>query len=151
MAKLHKHLIVHAQIDNPPLKKDERMVEQWLTDIVHSMDMQVLKAASAEYCEQEGNRGMTAVVLITTSHMVLHTWDECDQAFIEFDLYTCSELDPEMAFKALEVFGAKNISYKFLDRYEGLTDITPKNTLLNRANRWFKSYVSKVMTAHYQQ
>lgn len=125
MAKLHKHLIVHAHVDNPPLKKDERFVEQWLTDIVHAMDMEVLKTASAEYCEQEGNRGMTAGVYITTSHMILHTWDECDQPFIEFDIYTCSELDPEMAFKALEVFGAKNISWKFLDRYNGLTDLTP--------------------------
>ena len=125
MAKLHKHLIVHAEVTNPPLKADERFVEQWLTDIVHAMDMEVLKEASAEYCEQVGNRGMTAMVLITTSHMVLHTWDECEKPFIEFDIYTCSELDPEMAFKALEAFGAKNISWKFLDRYEGLTDLTP--------------------------
>lgn len=125
MAKLHKHLIVHAEVTNPPVKKDERFVEQWLTDIVHAMDMEVLKEASAEYCEQVGNRGMTAMVLITTSHMVLHTWDECEKPFIEFDIYTCSELDPEMAFKALEAFGAKNISWKFLDRYNGLTDLTP--------------------------
>lgn len=126
MTKLHKHLIVHAAVDRPPLKKDERMVEQWLTDIVHSMNMEVLKPASAEYCEQEGNRGMTAVILITTSHIILHTWDETDQPFIEFDIYTCSDLDPNMAFKALEVFGAKDISWKFLDRYNGLTDLTPK-------------------------
>lgn len=123
MAKLHKHLIVHAEVTNPPVKKDERFVEQWLTDIVHAMNMEVLKEASAEYCEQEGNRGMTAMVLITTSHMVLHTWDECEKPFIEFDIYTCSDLDPGMAFKALEAFGAKNISWKFLDRYNGLTDL----------------------------
>lgn len=137
MAKLHKHLIVHAHVDNPPVKKDEKFVEQWLTDIVHSMGMEVLRAASAEYCEQEGNRGMTADVLITTSHMVLHTWDECDQPFIEFDIYTCSELDPNMAFKALEAFGAKNISYKFLDRYNGLTDLTPKKSWWDKISSMF--------------
>lgn len=125
MAKLHKHLIIHALVDNPPVKKDEKFVEQWLTDIVYSMNMEVLREASASYCEQVGNRGMTADILITTSHMILHTWDECEQPFIEFDIYTCSELDPEMAFKALEVFGAHSISYKFLDRYNGLTDLTP--------------------------
>lgn len=129
MTKLHKHLIVHAHVDNPPLKKDERFVEKWLTDIVHAMDMEVLKEASAEYCEQVGNRGMTAGVYITTSHMILHTWDECDQPFIEFDIYTCSDLDPEMAFEALKAFGAKNISWKFLDRYNGLTDLTPQPKL----------------------
>lgn len=128
MSKLHKHLIVHARVKNPPVKKDESFVEKWLTDIVHSMDMEVLRTASASYCEQVGNRGMTADVLITTSHMVLHTWDECEQPFIEFDIYTCSHLDPEMAFKALEAFGAYDISYKFIDRYNGLTDLTPKVT-----------------------
>jgi S-adenosylmethionine/arginine decarboxylase-like enzyme len=142
MAKLHKHLIVHAEIDNPPVKKDEKMVAKWMTDIVHSMGMEVLRKASAAYCEQEGNRGMTADVLITTSHMVLHTWDECEQPFIEFDIYTCSELDPEMAFKALEVFGAKNISYKFLDRYNGLTDLTPKDSFVARLKRLIGKIIS---------
>ena len=139
MTKLHKHLIVHAHVDNPPLKSDERFVEQWLTDIVHGMNMEVLRTASAAYCEQEGNRGMTADVLITTSHMVLHTWDECEQPFIEFDIYTCSELDPEMAFAALRsAFGARDISYKFIDRYNGLTDITPKKSVLGRIGKLFR-------------
>lgn len=123
MAKLHKHLIVHANMANPPVKSDERAVEQWLTDIVHSMGMEVLRDASAAYCEQVGNRGMTADVLITTSHMILHTWDECEEPFLEFDIYTCSELDPDMGIEALQRFGAYNISYKFIDRYNGLTDI----------------------------
>lgn len=123
MAKLHKHMIVHATVDKPPVKADERMIEQWLTDIVAKMGMEVLRDASAAYCEQVGNRGMTADVLITTSHMVLHTWDECEQPFIEFDVYTCSELDPKMVIEAIQIFEPKKISYKFLDRYNGLTDL----------------------------
>ena len=125
MAKLHKHMIVHATVNQPPLKADEKMVEQWLTTIVHKLGMEVLRPASAAYCEQVGNRGMTADILITTSHMVLHTWDECDQPFIEFDVYTCSELDPEMVLESIKIFDPVKVSYKFLDRYNGLTDLTP--------------------------
>ena len=145
MAKLHKHLIVHALIANPPVKKDEGMVEAWLTKMVHAMDMEVLREASARYCEQVDNRGMTADVLITTSHMVLHTWDECEQPFIEFDVYTCSELNPDMVFSALrETFGATQISYKFLDRYNGVTEIQDPvpETVLAPKVRWWKQFAS---------
>lgn len=127
MAKLHKHMIVHATVDRPPLKADEPMIENWLTDIVHKMDMEVLRPASAAYCEQVGNRGMTADILITTSHIMLHTWDECDQPFIEFDVYTCSELDPQMVIDSIQMFEPKEVSYKFLDRYEGLTVLGAEN------------------------
>jgi S-adenosylmethionine decarboxylase len=120
MAKLHKHMIVQAAVNRPPLKEDEAMIEAWLTNIVDIMGMEVLKAADANYCEQIGNRGMTAVIQITTSHMALHTWDEEEQ-FIEFDVYTCSELDPQMVLEQIKIFEPTKISWKFLDRYNGLT------------------------------
>lgn len=120
MAKLHKHMIVQAAVNKPPVKEDERMIEQWLNNIVGLMGMEILKEASAAYCEQIGNRGMTATVLITTSHMALHTWDE-EEKFIEFDVYTCSELDPEMVLEQIQIFEPTKISWKYLDRYNGLT------------------------------
>jgi S-adenosylmethionine/arginine decarboxylase-like enzyme len=132
MAKLHKHMIVHATVDNPPVKADERSVELWLEGIVASMGMEILRPATAAYCEQLGNRGMTADVLITTSHIIIHTWDECEQPFIEFDVYTCSELDPQMVLEAIQRFHPVKVSYKFLDRYNGLTEIKLKSTLWQR-------------------
>lgn len=134
MAKLHKHMIVHATVNKPPLKEDEATIEKWLTDLVYAMGMEVLRPASAAYCEQVNNRGMTADVLITTSHMMLHTWDEPTPEnpvpFVEFDVYTCSDLDPQMVIDAIQIFEPIKISYKFLDRYNGLTDITPENNIL---------------------
>lgn len=120
MAKLHKHMIVQATVTRPPLKADEAMIEEWLTSIVSKLGMEVLREARATYCEQIGNRGMTADVQITTSHMVLHTWDE-DEQFIEFDLYTCSELDPELVLEQIKIFEPTKVSWKYLDRYNGLT------------------------------
>jgi S-adenosylmethionine/arginine decarboxylase-like enzyme len=132
MAKLHKHMIVHAEVANPPLKADERAVEEWLTSLVHQMGMEVLRPASAAYCEQVGNRGMTADILITTSHIMLHTWDECEVPFIEFDVYTCSELEPQMVIDAIQRFEPTKVSYKFLDRYDGLTDLEDHNVFEGR-------------------
>ena len=132
MAKLHKHMIVHAEVENPPLKADEAKIEEWLTSLVHQMGMEVLRPASAAYCEQIGNRGMTADILITTSHIMLHTWDECEKPFIEFDVYTCSELEPQMVLNAIEPFKPTKVSYKFLDRYNGLTDMGGQNVQLDR-------------------
>ena len=121
MTKLHKHLIIHARVTNPPKENDTRKVELWLENLVHSIDMQILRHATARYCNDEGNRGLTADVLIKTSHMILHTWDEESEPYIEFDLYTCSELNIEPIIQALkDEFGAYDIAFKFLDRYNGL-------------------------------
>lgn len=121
MVKEHQHLIVHAFIDNPPTGKDCERVSKWMEDLVHLIGMQVLRPATALYCDQEGNRGMTADVLLTTSHMVLHTWDEDQPAYLEFDLYTCSTMDVNVVIGEItKMFGAHDISYKFLDRYKGL-------------------------------
>ena len=124
MTKLHKHLIVQAKITNPPKQADCEKVCVWLENLVHKINMEVLRKASAEYCDDIGNRGMTADVLLKTSHMILHTWDEETVPYIEYDLYTCSHLDIEPVFEELRsMFGAYDIRYKFLDRYEGLVII----------------------------
>lgn len=121
MVKEHQHLIVHAYISKPPTESDCKNVAKWMEDLVHLIGMQVLRPATALYCNQEENRGMTADVLLTTSHMVLHTWDESDPPYLEFDLYTCSSMDINVVVSEIEkMFGAYDISYKFLDRYNGL-------------------------------
>lgn len=125
MIKQHQHLIVHAFIDNPPKSEDCEKIAKWMEHLVHSIGMQVLRPATAMYCDQEGNRGMTADVLLTTSHMVLHTWDEDQPSYLEFDLYTCSSMDVNIVIDEItKMFAAKNVSYKFLDRYAGLRTIS---------------------------
>lgn len=120
MSNLHQHLIVHCYIDNPPKEDDCSKIAAWMENLVHAIDMQILRPATARYCDQVNNRGMTADVLLTTSHMILHTWDE-GRPYLEFDLYTCSTMDINVVFQAInDMFGASEMSYKFLDRYKGL-------------------------------
>ena len=73
---------------------------------------------------KEGNRGLTAVVMIETSHIAMHVWDETDPGFIQFDLYTCSTLPIKKVIdKIVETFGLVNYRYKVLERSEGFKTV----------------------------
>ncbi len=71
--------------------------------------------------------GVSGVVVISESHLTIHTWPEVGYAAV--DLFTCGEsCDPLVAFEYLErVFGAKQTAYQALHR--GLVD-SQTNTLL---------------------
>jgi S-adenosylmethionine/arginine decarboxylase-like enzyme len=86
--------------------------------------MKVIQGPFASYVTKEGNRGLTAVVMIETSHIALHVWDETDPAFIQFDLYTCSTLPIKKVIDNLvQVFGLTNYRYKVLERSEGFKTV----------------------------
>ena len=78
--------------------------------------MKKLGKPIAYYCNKEGNRGLTCVTVIETSHIAFHCWDERDPALLQLDVYTCSELDEEVIFKHMETFKPKTIKYKYYDR-----------------------------------
>ena len=59
-----------------------------------------------KYCENIGNRGLTAVTIIETSHMAMHVWDEDNPALIQLDVYSCKDLDEEIVFSYLYKFYA---------------------------------------------
>jgi hypothetical protein len=71
-----------------------------------------------------GNRGITGVAIIETSHIVMHCWDEPDPALLQFDVYSCGEFDPEtICEKIKKDFNTTKIEYKFLDREHDLKEI----------------------------
>lgn len=117
----HKHLIVRAEIAKAPGPNDCDMLTSWIRDLVDTMDMKIMFGPVPMYCHVEGNRGMTAFAIIETSHVAFHSWDELDTALLEFDVYTCSDLNPEDVIAALDVFGPLKIEWKFLDREHGLS------------------------------
>jgi len=117
----HKHVIVKADVNRPPFEPGP--VKEWLSQLISDLGMNVMMGPYAEYCTLDDNEGMTAMAILSTSHCVLHTWDHCEQPFIQFDLYTCSDLDLTVVWEALEFFKAFNIEYKYLDREHGLVEI----------------------------
>lgn len=121
MAEEHKHLIIRAEVRNPPV--DPLWATNWLAHLVQKIGMKILMGPYATYCPVPGNAGLTAVVIIETSHVVLHCWDESELGEIQLDVYTCSHLNPSDIFEELEQFGLENLEYKYLDRDKGLKEV----------------------------
>jgi S-adenosylmethionine/arginine decarboxylase-like enzyme len=84
--------------------------------LVDKIGMKILMGPYAVYSDMVGNRGLTAVTIIETSHIAMHVWDEVDPALMQLDVYTCSTLDIEDVFEALKEFDPILIEYKYIDR-----------------------------------
>jgi len=119
---VHKHLIVRAEAVTPPT--DEEQLIEWMKEFVESINMKIFMGPYVKYCHMEGNRGITAVAIIETSHIAMHIWDEINPALMQFDVYSCGNLDVEaICIKIKEHFNIQKIEYKFLNRETGLQDI----------------------------
>jgi len=110
----HRHIIIRAEVNNPPT--DIRKIKKWIKKLILSIGMKRLGQPIAVYCNKEGNRGLTCVSCIETSHIAMHSWDETSPSIVQLDVYTCSTLDKEVVFKYLDEFDPINLSYAILDR-----------------------------------
>lgn len=115
----HKHLIVRAELNNPPTCAVE--IQEWMKTLVDKIGMKILMGPYAVYSNMVGNRGLTAITIIETSHIAMHVWDEDSPALMQLDVYTCSTLNIEDVFKAIEQFAPIHAEYKYIDRENELT------------------------------
>lgn len=117
----HKHLIIRAEVSNPP--KDETWLQGWLTTLVDKIGMKICRGPVTAYVDMPGNEGLTGVVVIETSHIAIHVWDAINPALVQLDVYTCGFLDKEIIFAELEQWNPTKVEWKFLDREFGLTEV----------------------------
>lgn len=115
----HKHLIVRAELNSPP--QCAEAIQDWMKSLVETIGMKILMGPYAIYSDMVGNRGLTAVTIIETSHIAMHVWDEDDPALMQLDVYTCSTLNIEDVFAALDEFAPIHVQYKYIDRENELT------------------------------
>lgn len=120
----HKHLIVRAELKEPPYSPHE--IKLWMKQLVDRIGMNILMGPYAVYSDMEGNQGLTAVTIIETSHIALHVWDEVTPALMQLDVYTCSTLDINQVFESIQEWEPTKIEYKYIDREHGLTLIDTK-------------------------
>lgn len=119
---LHNHLLLNGYTKTPP--RDEATTIEWMRKLVEKIDMKVIQGPFASYVTKEGNRGLTAVVMIETSHIAMHVWDEEEPAFIQFDLYTCSTLPLLRVLEDLaENIGLFEANYMLLERSSGFKTV----------------------------
>ena len=110
----HKHLLVRAEVLEPP--KDIKEIKTWTKKLIKDIDMKILAGPYAKYCDVKGNRGLTCVTIIETSHIALHSWDENDPALVQLDVYSCKDLDEKIVFDYLYKFQPVRMSYRYFDR-----------------------------------
>jgi S-adenosylmethionine/arginine decarboxylase-like enzyme len=90
----------------------EEEATTFLKDLVERIDMKIIQGPFASYVDKPGNRGLTAIVMIETSHIAFHIWDEEDPSLLQFDLYTCGELNlPSVLLAIGEQFNIISMDY----------------------------------------
>lgn len=122
----HKHIIIRAEVDSPPF--DETRIKDWLAKLVDDLGMKIMMGPIAGYSPVVGNRGLTAAVVIETSHIVLHAWDEESPAMLQLDVYTCSHLDKNVVLNAIQEFQPTHVDYKILDRESKFITLIEKSS-----------------------
>lgn len=124
MTQKHKHLIVRADIGWSPKEEDLNNVSDWIRSLIKKIQMKLLAGPYTTYVKEKGNKGMTSVAIIETSHIALHIWDETNPGLMQLDVYSCADFSPQDVFDEVEkMFDTKKIEYKFLDREKELVEV----------------------------
>ena len=110
----HKHLIIRAEVKHPITS--ERELRKWLRNLVKTIDMEIVGGPYVAYVTKEGNRGATGVVMIETSHIAIHIWDEERPSLVQCDIYSCAEFQQGEVIMHLGIMKPKKIEYMMVDR-----------------------------------
>lgn len=115
---LHNQIILNGYIDNPFTSTDDAI--NWLKELVDKIGMNIVQGPYSSYVDVPGNRGITAMVMIETSHIAFHIWDEENPALLQFDLYTCSTLDSDLVIEEInKQMNLISYEYMVLERAKG--------------------------------
>jgi S-adenosylmethionine/arginine decarboxylase-like enzyme len=86
--------------------------------------MKLLAGPYTTYVNEKGNKGMTSVAIIETSHIALHIWDESNPGLMQLDVYSCADFLPNDVFNQVNLmFKTIKMEYKFLDREKELVEV----------------------------
>ena len=112
----HKHLIIRAEVNHPITSEKE--LRRWLRKLVKKIDMKIIKGPYTAHVSKEGNRGVTGVVMIETSHIAIHVWDEISPALVQCDVYSCAEFSSNEVLVEFASMGITKIDHIMLDRVD---------------------------------
>jgi S-adenosylmethionine/arginine decarboxylase-like enzyme len=124
MTQQHKHLIVRADIGWCPQEEDLNKISDWIRSLIKKIDMKLLAGPYTTYVSEAGNKGMTSIAIIETSHIALHIWEETSPGLMQLDVYSCAYFNPQDVFDNVnELFRTIKMEYKFLDREKELVEV----------------------------
>jgi len=119
---VHKHLIIRAEVNSPIT--NEKAIKKWLRNVVKKIDMKIIKGPYASYVQKEGNRGLTGVIMIETSHIAMHVWDEDRPALVQCDVYSCAEFSSNEVLAEFVPMDVTKIDHILLNRANELEIIS---------------------------
>ncbi|MFH2105984.1 MAG: adenosylmethionine decarboxylase [Candidatus Micrarchaeota archaeon] len=93
---LGKHLVAECETSNKKLLNDEKFIMKTLVEAAKHGGFTVLKAECYKFSPQ----GVTAIVLLSESHISIHTWPEHNYAGL--DIFTCGPKDPKKSLKYIQ-------------------------------------------------
>ncbi|MCS7121023.1 MAG: adenosylmethionine decarboxylase [Archaeoglobaceae archaeon] len=106
------HIIAELYGVDPELIAKEEKVKEIVEEVVDAAELNRVGSIYKQFSPY----GVTGVVLISESHVSLHTWPEYE--LVNLDIFTCG--DPKKAEKAfklfLEKFKPKSYRHYILDR-----------------------------------
>ena len=85
--------------------------------------MRIIKGPYAAYVSKEGNRGMTGIVMIETSHIAIHIWDENRPALVQCDVYSCADFSSNEVLAEFMNMEVIKIDHMILDRMDTIKPI----------------------------
>ena len=91
------HMIIELWGVKPELLKDEERIKSVLTLAALDAKATVLSSEFHHFGEEYG---LTGVVLLSESHISIHTWPEHGYAAV--DIFMCGECDPANSLPALK-------------------------------------------------
>ena len=115
----HKHLIIRAEVKHPITSEWE--LRKWLKNLVKIIDMKIVGGPYTAYVTKEGNRGITGVVMIETSHISIHIWDEERPSLVQCDIYSCAEFSVPEVLLEFTMMEPTKIDYMVLDRADTIS------------------------------
>ena len=119
---IHKHLLIRAEVKKP-LQTEEDTVA-WMKNLINKIDMNILAGPYSSRVTKKGNKGLSGVAIIDTSHIGIHTWDEQQPSLIQLDVYSCADFLPNDVFNEINsMFKTVKMEYKFLDREKELVEV----------------------------
>jgi S-adenosylmethionine/arginine decarboxylase-like enzyme len=112
----HHHFIGRFEVTKPPLGGEDAYLRDWMAKLIKSQGMNILSGPHVAYVDKGGNRGLTGVAIIETSHVAVHIWDETSPALVQLDFYTCGTLDKDAILRAITPWGVVKDAFLVLDR-----------------------------------
>ena len=112
MNALGRHLLLELKDCNGDVLNDLDFLRNCLCETAEQIGATVVNESFHQFCPQ----GVSGVVVITESHICIHTWPEYNYAAV--DVFTCGDsVDPQEAVRLLvEKLGSKDPSFIELKR-----------------------------------